>query len=114
MWVFADADFAGEHDSKSTTGATMILVGPNTYYPLNAYSKKQTVMSISSTEAEVVAANQGVRAEGIPTLALFEKLTLFKQAPDAAARLAAMPKQEGIFTIAQRLMKRETETWIWG
>ena len=99
LWLFADADFAGEHDSKSTTGVTMILVGPSTYYPLNAYSKKQTVTSMSSTEAEVVAANHGVRAEGIPTLALFEQLTLFKQAPDAAARLAAMPKQEGIFTI---------------
>ena len=47
----------------------------------------------------MVAANHGVRAEGIPTLALFEQLMLFKQAPDAAARLAAMPKQEGIFTI---------------
>ena len=77
----------------------MILVGPNTYYPLISYSKKQTVTSMSSTEAEVVAANHGVRAEGLPTLALFEQLTLFKQAPDAAARLAAMPKQEGIFTI---------------
>ena len=102
LWLFADADFAGEHDSKSTSGVTMILVGPSTYYPLNAYSKKQTVTSMesmSSTEAEVVAANHGVRAEGIPTLALFEHLMLFKQAPDAAARLAAMPKQEGIFTI---------------
>ena len=77
----------------------MILVGPNTYYPLNSYSEKQTVTSMSSTEAEVIAANHGVRAEGIPTLALFEQLTLFKQAPDAAARPAAMPKQEGIFTI---------------
>ena len=47
----------------------------------------------------MIAANHGVRAEGIPTLALFEQLMLFKQAPDAAARLAAMPKQEGIFTI---------------
>ena len=62
-------------------------------------SGKQTVTSMSSTEAEVVAANHGVRAERLPTLALFEQLTLFKQAPDAAARLAAMPKQEGIFTI---------------
>ena len=39
LWLFADADFAGEHDSKSTTGVTMILVGSNTYYPLNSYSK---------------------------------------------------------------------------
>ena len=27
LWLFADADFAGEHDSKSTTGSYMVLVG---------------------------------------------------------------------------------------
>lgn len=35
LWLFADADHAGEHDSKSSTfGCAMILVGPNTYFPL--------------------------------------------------------------------------------
>ena len=38
LWLFADADHAGEHDSKSTTGSAIVLVGPNTYYPLNAFS----------------------------------------------------------------------------
>ena len=80
LWLFADADHAGEHDSKSTTGSAIVLVGPNTYYPLNAFSKKQTVVAISSTEAEVVAANHSMRAEGIPMLALFEQLNLFKKA----------------------------------
>ena len=59
LWLFADADWAGEYDSHSTTGCTMILVGPNTYYPLNACSAKQTATATSSTEAEVIAANQG-------------------------------------------------------
>ena len=40
LWLFADADHAGEHDSTSTTGSAIVLVGPNTYYPLNAFSKK--------------------------------------------------------------------------
>ena len=79
LWLFADADHAGEHDSKSATGSAIVLVGPNTYYPLNAFSKKQTVVAISSTEAEVVAANHSMRAEGIPMLALFEQLNLFKK-----------------------------------
>ena len=67
LWLFADADWGGEKDSKSTSGCAMVLVGPNTYYPLNAFSNKQTVTSTSSTEAEVVSANHAVRAEGIPT-----------------------------------------------
>ena len=41
LWLFSDSDLAGEYDSKSTTGCAMFLVGPNTYYPLNAFSKKQ-------------------------------------------------------------------------
>ena len=39
LWLFADADFAGAHDSKSTTGSFMALVGPNislsTHFPRN-------------------------------------------------------------------------------
>ena len=56
LWLFADADHAGEFDSKSTSGCAMFLVGPNTYFPLNAFSKKQTVVANSPTEAEVVSA----------------------------------------------------------
>ena len=40
LWIFADADHAGEHDSKSTSGRVLALVGPNTYYPLTAFRKK--------------------------------------------------------------------------
>ena len=78
LWLFADADHAGEHDLKSTSGCAMFLVGPNTYFPLNAFSKKQTVVANSSTEAEVVSANHALRAEGIPMLALLEELGIFK------------------------------------
>ena len=71
LWLFSDADFAGEYDSKSTTGCALFLVGPNTYYPINAFSKKQTSITMSSTESEVVSANQGVRAQGLPSLSLW-------------------------------------------
>ena len=40
LWLICDSDFAGEFDAKSTTGCALFLVGPNTYYPLNAFSKK--------------------------------------------------------------------------
>eukprot|EP00435_Cladocopium_sp_Y103_P049117 s114_g14.t1 len=71
LWLFADADHAAEFDSKSTSGCAMFQVGPNTYFPLNAFSKKQTVVANSSAEV--------FRAEGISMLALFEQLGIFKK-----------------------------------
>ena len=71
LWLFCDADWAGEHDSKSTSGCALFLVGPNIYYPLNAFSKKQTSITMSSTESEVISANHGVRAQGLPSLSLW-------------------------------------------
>ena len=70
LWLFCDADWAGEYDSKSASGCALYLVGPNTYYILNAFSKKQTCITMSSTESEVVSANHGVRAQGLPSLSL--------------------------------------------
>ena len=47
IWLFADADHAGEYDNRSTSGCFLVLVGPNTYFPLTAFSKKQTSVSMS-------------------------------------------------------------------
>ena len=77
----ADADHAGE-DSKSTSGSAIVLVGPNTYYPLNAFSKKQTVVAISPTAM----------------LALFDQLNLFKKLQGKPARDAAKPDSDAVFT----------------
>ena len=62
LWCFADADHAGEYDNRSTSGCFLVLMGPNSYFPLTAFSKKQASVSMSSTEAEVVAANITLRA----------------------------------------------------
>lgn len=61
-------------DNKSTTGCFLVIIGPNTYFPLTAFSKKQTSVSISSTEAEVVAANISLRAVGLPSSGLWAYL----------------------------------------
>ena len=65
LWLFCDADWAGEQNSKSTSGCALNLVSPNTYYPLNAFSKKQTSITMSSTESEAISANHGVRAHSV-------------------------------------------------
>ena len=74
LWCFADADHAGEYDNRSTTGCFLVLLGPNTYFPLTAFSKKQTSVSISSTESEVVAANISLRSVGLPSSGLWAYL----------------------------------------
>ena len=74
LWCFADADHAGEHDNRSTSGCCLVRVGPNTYYPLTAFSKKQTSTAMSSTEAEVTAANLSIRAVGLLSSCLWNLL----------------------------------------
>ncbi len=71
--LFADADFAGDlMDRKSTSGVLLALVGPCTYFPLGFISKKQTAVSTSTPEAELVAAFVALKQEGIPAMDLWE------------------------------------------
>ena len=70
---YADASFAGDlRDSKSTSGCIVCLVGPNTFIPLSWFCKKQTAVSHSSTEAEIISLEAVVRMEGLPLLNLLE------------------------------------------
>ena len=50
----------------------MALTGPNTFFPLNGVSKKQTCVSHSTPEAEIVTASAAVRLEGLPALQLWD------------------------------------------
>ena len=73
--LYSDADFAGcKKTARSTTGVFLTLQGENTYFPFTAASKKQTCVSHSTPEAEVVAADHAVRAEGIPAIPIWELL----------------------------------------
>ena len=56
IFLFADASFAGDQrDSKSTSGGVLCLVGPNTFVPISWLCTKQTAVSHSTSEAEVIA-----------------------------------------------------------
>ena len=73
--MYVDAGFAGDlTDSKSTSGATLFLVGPNTFVPITWLCKKQGAVSHSSTEAEVIALDAAMRMEGIPMLMLWDQV----------------------------------------
>jgi hypothetical protein len=50
----------------------MALVGPRTFCPISWICKKQGAISHSSTEAEIIALDTGLRMEGIPLISLWE------------------------------------------
>jgi hypothetical protein len=73
--LYCDADLAGDrNDAKSTSGIFLCLMGPNSFVPLSGISKKQTSVSKSTPEAEIVAIDHGICKEGIPALYIWEKI----------------------------------------
>ena len=71
--LYRDADFAGDKYSPNfITGVFMALTGPTTFFPSNGVPKKQTCVSHSTPEAEIVSANAAVRLEGLPALKLWD------------------------------------------
>ena len=73
--LYCDADLASDrNDHKSTSGVYLALQGPSTFVPIAAYCRKQTSISKSTPEAEVVALHDGITKQGIPGLVLWEQL----------------------------------------
>ena len=67
--LFQDSDFAGDlQDSKSTSGGTLCVFGSHTFVPVSWMCKKQTSVSHSSTESEIISLDAGLRLDGIPAL----------------------------------------------
>ena len=58
----------------STSGVFLALYGPHSFSPLSGQSKKQTAVSHSTVEAEIVAADHAIRLSGLPALPLWERL----------------------------------------
>ena len=74
--LFVDADFCGDReDTKSTTGAYLVLTGPNgTCFPLSWIVKKQSATSRSTTEVEMIALAYALFNEALPTVGLWDLL----------------------------------------
>ena len=68
-WDFQDSDFAGDlEDSKSTSGGTLCVFGSHTFVPISWMCKKQTSVSHSSTESEIISLDARLRLDQIPAL----------------------------------------------
>ena len=73
LGLFQDCDFAGDlEDSKSTSGGTLCVFGSHTFVPISWRCKKQTSVSHTSTESEIISLDAGLRLDGIPALDLWD------------------------------------------
>ena len=77
---FQGAGFAGCIESlRSTSGVHLATRGPATNSPIAGFSKRQSCVSHSTPEAELVAFDFAVRGPGLPSLDLWH--TLLPHAP---------------------------------
>ena len=73
LGLFQDSDFAGDlEDSKSTSGGTLCIFGSQTFVPISWMCKKQTSVSHSSTESEIISLDAGLRMDGKTALDLWD------------------------------------------
>ena len=74
---FQDSDLAGDlEESKSTSGGTLCVIGSHTFVPISWMCKKQTSVSHSSTESEIISLDAGLRLDGILALGLWDLIVL--------------------------------------
>ena len=73
LGLFQDSDFAGDLEySKSTSGGLLCIFGSHTFVSISSMRKKQTSVSHSSTESEIISLDAGLRMDGIPALDLWD------------------------------------------
>ena len=73
--LYCDADFGGDvKDMKSTSGFVLAIEGENSFALLGWGSKKQKVISRSTTESEFVSLSSALFQEAIPMLEVWQKL----------------------------------------
>ena len=59
-------------DSNSTSGGTLCVFGRHTFVPISWMCKKQSSVSHSSPESEIISLDAGLRLDGIPALVLWD------------------------------------------
>ena len=78
LGLFRDSDFAEDlEDSKSTSGGTSYIFGSHMFLPISCMCEKQTSVSHSSTEAEIISLDEGLRLDGIPALDFWDLIVQF-------------------------------------
>jgi hypothetical protein len=78
---------------RSATGVALAVEGLNARVVANAVSERQTAVFHSTPEAEIVAADYTMRAEGMPALSLISTIL------ERPAKLCMMEDNEAIIKI---------------
>ena len=99
LGLFQDSDFAGDlEDSKTTSGGTLCVFGSHTFVPISWMCEKQTSVSHSSTESEIISLDAGLRLDGIPALELWDLIVSVLgntiQAPERPGRPVVNDKNQ--------------------
>ena len=77
LGLFQDSDFTGDlEDSQSTSDGTLCVFGSHTFVPSSWMCKKQTSVSHSSTESEIISLDAGLRLDGIPAVDFWDLIVL--------------------------------------
>ena len=73
LGLFQDSDFAGDLEgSKSTSGGVLCIFGSRTFVLISWMCKRQTSVSHSSTEPEIISLDAGLRMDGLLALDLLD------------------------------------------
>ena len=73
LGLLQDSDFVGDlEDSKSISGGILCIFGSHAFVPMSWMFKKQTSLSHSSTESEIIFLDAGLRMDGIRALGLWD------------------------------------------
>ena len=110
--LFQDSDFAGGlEDSKSTSGGLLCIFGSETIVPIKWMSKKQTSVSHTSTEAEVVSLDAGLHMDGIPALDLsYSVIEVLHSPPNQISKSKGQESQENLSRNTTLHMKNQNPT----
>ena len=104
-------DFAGDlEDSKSTSGGVLCIFGSRTFVPISWMCKKQTSVSHSSTESEVISLDAGLRMDGLPALDLWDLvIELLETSPRIPKHTQACTRETGAKTQSTPKIKQVSD-----
>ena len=75
LGLFQDASFAGDlQDSKSKSGRMLCIWCSHTFVLLSCMCKKQTAVSPSSAESEIISLEAGLRKDVLATLQFWDRV----------------------------------------
>ena len=112
LGLFQDSDFAGDlEDSKSTSGGVWCIFGSPTFVPISWMCKKQTSVSHSSTEAEVISLDAGFRMDAIFALDLWDfVIEVFHSSPNQINKSKGQESQGNLSRNTTLHMKNQNPT----